>query len=101
MPSKYFKNAEADALRKRCRKVTDQVVDAWIDALKATDSEGEPDHDIRIKAANALADRGYGKPAQQLDVTHDVSPDELFASLAKIAGEVGGEDDADATGEAH
>lgn len=60
------RTAEGEELRKRCRKVTDKLVRAWIEALEAVDSGGAPDHEVRIKAANYLADRGYGRPAQAL-----------------------------------
>lgn len=73
------RNPEGERLRKECRKVTDKVIRAWIEALGAEKpvvvSDGAEsgshieyvvDHDVRIKAANALADRGYGRPAQAI-----------------------------------
>lgn len=36
-----------------------------IEALDATDGTS-PDHEIRIKAANAILDRMYGRPAQAI-----------------------------------
>ncbi|HEX4461917.1 MAG TPA: hypothetical protein VIA18_28250 [Polyangia bacterium] len=55
---------EGEKFRKRCRKVTDKIIQAWIDGLEATTPDGDKDHEIRMKAAAHLADRGYGKAAQ-------------------------------------
>lgn len=57
---------EGERLRKACRKVTEKAVRAWIEALEAQDAEGAPDHEVRIKAAAHLMDRGYGRPAQAI-----------------------------------
>jgi hypothetical protein len=83
---------EGERLRKACRKVTEQAVRAWVEALEATDSEGAPDHDIRIKAAAHLMDRGYGKPRQEITgedggaIKVDASAG-LLDTLKRLAGE--------------
>lgn len=86
------RTAEGERIRKACRKVTERVVQAWIDALDAVDDSGGPDHDVRMKAANYLADRGYGKPAQAVTgedggaIKVDTSSG-LFDALKRLAGE--------------
>jgi hypothetical protein len=42
---------------------TPKAAQRLIEALDAIDL-GEPDHEMRVKAANAILDRIYGKPAQ-------------------------------------
>lgn len=68
---------EGERVRKLARAKTEQAVRALADALEAmkpvvvsdgaaagSHVEEVPDHDVRIKAAIALLDRGYGRPAQ-------------------------------------
>ena len=86
------RNEEGERLRKRCRKVTEEAVYAYIAALQAETEDGLPDHEVRIKAANALLDRGYGRPAQAITgedggaVKVDTSAG-LLETLKKLAGE--------------
>jgi hypothetical protein len=61
-------------VRELAQRRTEDAIRALTDALTAehewTDSEGEthsePDHKIRVLAANALLDRGWGKPRQEI-----------------------------------
>ena len=78
------KNSEdASRLRFACRKVTDKIVRAWTEALEAVDGNGAPDHDIRVKAANALADRGYGRPSQSI-TGEDGGPVDVKVNMADM-----------------
>lgn len=96
---------DASRLRFACRKVTEKFVRAWIEALEATDETGQPDHDIRIKAANALADRGYGRPAQevvaQVTVEGETEALEIHDRIAAIVASATRVTDAESTGEPH
>lgn len=59
-----------------------------IDALDALDGS-EPDHDLRIKAANAILDRVYGRPVQAVagedggGIRIDVGIVEILRKLAE------------------
>lgn len=60
-------------VREMLRAATVPAVQALLDALKAhsgKDANGDviPDHDIRVKAANALLDRGIGKAVQAVSI---------------------------------
>lgn len=61
------------------RLIADRAAEAsrW-EALIADDN---PDHELFFKAFNAASDRGYGKPAQAVDVT---SAGEKLAGLVMM-----------------
>jgi hypothetical protein len=52
-------------VREMLTAATPDAARRLIDALDATDGD-EPDHDMRVKAANAILDRVYGKPTQAI-----------------------------------
>lgn len=108
--SKYFAERKEDASRLRalCRKLTEKSVRALEEALDAerviVSVKGEvvaqePDHKIRVLAATALLDRGYGKPAQEITVTPNV--ESLYERISRVAVEAGEEDVTSPTGETH
>ncbi len=70
-----------DVIKERIEAEADEVVDALMDALHATEGIAiavkgggatlveTPDHKTRIAAARELLDRGYGRPKQQTELT--------------------------------
>lgn len=81
-------------VREMARAHTEEAVQALVDALKATkafyagNDSGlveSPDHATRIHAAQALLDRGWGKPIAE-DVVTKLDADELDAGedLSKL-----------------
>ena len=68
-----------DVLRERIEERIDEVIEVYLEAMKAQDvvihGKGEdrkieciPDHAIRLRAVEALNDRAYGKPAQAVEL---------------------------------
>lgn len=68
-----------DVLRERIEERMDEVIDVYLEAMKAQDVvvhgtgkdrevEHIPDHTIRLRAVEALNDRAYGKPAQAVEL---------------------------------
>lgn len=53
-------------VREMLEAATPLAAKALIDAVAACDKDGDPDHDMRVKAANAIFDRIHGKPAQAI-----------------------------------
>ncbi len=54
-----------EAVRDMMVAATPKAAQALIAALDASTGEaGEPDHEVRMKAANYIMDRIYGKPTQ-------------------------------------
>lgn len=88
----------AFAVRELARERTERALQALDDALEATKLIGlagieVPDHDVRIKAATALLERGYGKPVQEVTGidgaplfggAKTLSDEELVAKAAEI-----------------
>lgn len=69
-----------DVLRERLEERADEIIDVYLDAARAVTHEavgyGEdreiievPDHALRLKAAEALHDRAYGKPKQATEIS--------------------------------
>jgi hypothetical protein len=54
------------------RDRVESEIDVWLapfaDALCAEDRNGKPDHAVRIRAAEAILDRAFGKPAQRAEL---------------------------------
>lgn len=90
---------------------TEDAIRALTEALDATrvliSPKGEvvgeePDHRVRVMAANALLDRAHGKPSQEVTATViNTNPDELHERIITALAEVGSIDDAGPTGEPH
>lgn len=72
-PKQY---AELKAL---CRQYTEEAVNALVDVLRT----GAPRE--RVIAANALLDRGYGKPEQSIDVSGEVTKFVIRAPAQALA----------------
>ncbi len=53
-----------EAVRDMMVAATPKAAQALIAALDADSGEGTPDHEVRMKAANYIMDRIYGKAAQ-------------------------------------
>ena len=55
------------------REKVEGEIEIWMkpfrDALDATDMLGGPDHKIRVRAAESVLDRVYGKPTQRSEVS--------------------------------
>ena len=62
---------QKEGLEGRARLYTDQALKALIDVATKGESEA-----ARVTAANALLDRGYGRPRQAVEIAH-VAPDDL------------------------
>lgn len=101
---------ESKWIRKLAADQTEAAVYALTQALKAktvvvvgtggnAHTEEIPDHRVRVMAANALLDRAYGKPAQEVNL--NVEPDQLHERLLAIAGAGSSETDTAPTGEPH
>lgn len=99
-------------VKELAKRRTEDAVKALGEALGATrlivSAKGdvvaeEPDHRVRVLAANALLDRGYGKPAQEvtgeINVTNNAET--LHERIIAIVAEARGDADADPTGEPH
>jgi len=86
------RTADGERVRKLCRAKTEEAVRALVEALEAKTEDGAANHEVRIKAANALLDRGYGKPAQAV-TGEDGGPIKvdssagLLEALKRLAGE--------------
>lgn len=81
-------------LRDLARQHTQAAVDTLVLALKSENDR------TRVAAAEALLDRGYGKPQQNMDITHHKSPlNDLDApTLAALADALRGEPEGAADG---
>lgn len=53
-----------EVLRQRVEAEADRILAVYLDAVQAMTPDGRPDHAIRLRAADALLDRAYGKPKQ-------------------------------------
>jgi hypothetical protein len=75
---------ERRELREAAREFTDDALTALVKICRGGQSES-----ARVAAANALLDRGYGKPVQTIDSTVRTQPGELTgitdAELERIA----------------
>lgn len=60
--------------RELCRAKTTEAIDALVGALEDDDAR------VRVNAATALLDRGWGRPATTLEV--GVTPESALAKLA-------------------
>jgi hypothetical protein len=80
-------------LRDLARKHTEVAITTLVECMANKDGK------VRVAAANAILDRGWGKPEQvvKAKITHD----ELYERIARIAAEAGEEFDARAVDEAH
>lgn len=74
-----------EVLRDRVDADVDAIVDVYVDALGAERSlvvgsgefasiETAPDHQVRLKAADALLDRAHGRPVQVTQITGAEGP---------------------------
>ena len=69
-------------LRALCEQYTGQAVAV----LRSIMADEEAPHAARVKAAEAILDRAYGKPTQSLEVTQHKAPDDYTrADLLAIA----------------
>jgi hypothetical protein len=70
-------NKATACIREAAQQYTDQAISVLVEVM------GSPEHPAaaRVSAANALLDRGFGKPRQSLDVDMDA---EVTASVRKI-----------------
>ncbi len=71
-------NLEIQALARAQTPACFEVLTAISQDIKAPPA-------ARVSAANSLLDRGWGKPAQSIDMTHEVG-----GELAKLLKEIGG-----------
>ena len=53
-----------DILRSRAGEQAERIWAVFDEALEATDADGRPDHELRIRAARALLAEIYGPPGQ-------------------------------------
>jgi len=53
-----------DILRSRAGEQAERIWSVFDEALEATDADGRPDHELRIRAARALLAGLYGPPGQ-------------------------------------
>ena len=58
-------NKATNDIKELARRYTPQALDTLASIMKASESDA-----ARVAAANALLDRGYGKPRQDGDLTH-------------------------------
>ena len=90
---------ERRELREAAREFSSDALDALVKICRSGHSES-----ARVAAANALLDRGYGKPVQTIDSTVRRQPGELTgitdAELEHIAKGSGGGAPAPTTGKA-
>jgi HEAT repeat protein len=68
-----------EELKMRLRELAPAAVDALSELLQSEDPR------IRLQAATALLDRGYGKPSQEIALDHaNMMSPEQFAKLAEM-----------------
>lgn len=75
-------------IRELAREHTEEAMEAIIAALQATRTVGRGenavevvDHYVRLNAANAILDRGWGKPVSETDMPRD---EETLGDLAGL-----------------
>ena len=66
-----------DILRSRAGEQAERIWAVFEEALQATDADGRPDHELRIRAARALLAEIYGPPGQ-------AAPERPIDELAKL-----------------
>lgn len=66
-----------DLLRVRAGEQAERIWEVFDAALRATDADGGPDHELRLRAARALLDEVYGPPAAPSAEQAHVLNDEL------------------------
>lgn len=67
-----------DEFKAKCQEIANSPkMFQWLRDI--VDGKITVDADVRLKAWDRLMDRGYGKPAQSLDVTNIKSKDEIDA----------------------
>lgn len=64
-------------LRSMAREHATKALDALVDAVVNADK-----HSDRIQAANALLDRGFGKPGQHIELDADVKSDVIVTAIS-------------------
>ena len=70
-------------LRSACRAHTQAAIDTLVDCL------AEADPRVRVAAATALLDRGWGRPAIAVEVSAKTGPSPAEAALLALATPVG------------
>ena len=63
------KRRAIDVLREKVENEIDLWLKPFSDALGATDMLGGPDHKTRMRAADSVLDRVYGKPTQRNELS--------------------------------
>jgi hypothetical protein len=71
-------------LREMAREHTDKALNALLDALE----DEEAGHPVKIQAATALLDRGWGKPTQPVSGDDDMPPVDMRVDLSSLPDEV-------------
>lgn len=64
--------------RDKCRQHTDEAIKTLVEAL------GDGDGRVRVAAAQALLDRGWGKPTQPISGDDNADPVRLDLALIEI-----------------
>ena len=59
-----------------------RVLAVYYEALDATTESGTPDHAMRLRAGEALLDRGYGKATTRTELS---SPEDGAVTIATLA----------------
>lgn len=84
--------AISEAKKEIASEAKEHAADALRTLVDVMKDDGAP-HSARISAANAILDRGYGKPGQAIDLnaTHDFSDPlmELFEQVANASSRIG------------
>jgi hypothetical protein len=71
-----------DHVRDAARAHTEKAITVLAECLDDADAR------VRVTAANSILDRGWGKPAQTLDVTHSDDTAEMVREvIARLRGE--------------
>jgi len=77
-------NKSTATLRERAREYTDQALQVLADIALAGESEA-----ARVSAANALLDRGYGKPSTVLNGDEDGGAVNVVQRIERVIVDVG------------
>lgn len=77
-------NKSGQDLREAARKFTDQALKVLADIAMAGESEA-----ARVSAANALLDRGYGKPSNVLTGDEDGGPIKAVHEIRLVGPDAG------------
>lgn len=69
-------------LRSKAREHADEALKTLVDVMRHGESQA-----VRKDAANAILDRGYGRPGQHVEIDADVRNDVLVTAISLVGRE--------------